>query len=265
VVFLVAIHNPTMVVEPQQPLRGPEPAVPQPNSGRGNNDALAQRVDVVSDSLLALAKDARYVKEFQSLFLQVMSLFLPRRRHQLLVHESWILASLLCFALGLKHTSKGTTLGMETVGLQFPTRAARWKFVAAVMTTLSWAYAFSPDRTAASDAANRDGHRLRDSSRYSSSNEEPQHNEEMLRGNRRRQFHEAQRQAMLRRASEAAGNQNSPSSTSTSESQGAISSPNIQTSAQTVRSSIRQRIKIIFYQLAQVCLGCLRVTRFKSV
>jgi len=186
-----------------------------------------RRLNLVPDSLLALAKDVRYVKECQNLFLQVLSSMFPRRHPNRLEQESWILGTILCLALGLKHTASknnnnnnnnnnSITLGMETVGLQFSNSSAgqRWKLFAATIAALGWAYVFSPDTTSTS----------RSSSRNNNSNNHPsltntttmntttmtttttmtQRNDEFLRGESRRQFHLRQRQAMLRRAQEAA-------------------------------------------------------------
>lgn len=211
----------------------------------------AQHLDVIPDSLLALAKDTRYVQECQALFLQVLSSMLPRRRYQLLEQESWILSSLLCLALGLQHTSKGTSLGMETVGLQFPGKSARWKLVGFTLIYLSWAYAFSPYR----DLATNQGNNINDSDdSISPSNQETQQNDEMLRGSRRREFHDRQRRAMLQRAAEAAGN---PPNSSTLDSQ-SNASDRPENLAQTTRTdntpvdSLLKRIRSVLLQIAKI-------------
>lgn len=202
-------------------------------------------LDVIPDSLLALAKDSRYVKECQSLFLQVLSTLLPRRRHQLLEQESWILASLLCLGM-MRHTANGTTLGMEAVGLQFPSNASRWKFVLMALATFSWAYAFSSERQ-----RNAAGDRPAITS-------SPEENDERLQGLSRREFHERQRQAMLQRASQASGygtnETNNINSNNTTQSSAAAARENTQNQDDdfSLHNSLRRKIKLLAHQLAQV-------------
>jgi hypothetical protein len=198
-----------------------------------------ERLEIVPDGLLALAKDTRYVKECQSLFLQVLLSLFPRRSHFLLEQESWILASLLCLALGLKRTTKGTSLGMETLGLQFPSTASRWKLVTTTLVALSWAFFFSPHRNrtnnipsttttttststsmstnlAASDSTTATIIRARRDDDYQiTSSGGTLQNDELLRGVTRREFHERQRRAMMERAIQAASLPSSSSTTPT--------------------------------------------------
>lgn len=243
---------------------------------------LQQRLGVVPGSLIALAKDTRYVKECQSLFLQVLSFIFPRRRHQLLEQESWILGSLLCFVLGLRHTSKSTTLGMETVGLQFSTNSSRWKLVASTLAAFSWAYAFSPStytnrvagitlgisRSEDSTADNGGSINglsggqdfpLRPSSSSSLlSGEETHPNDELLRGQSRREFHELQRQAMLRRSREAAEteassqSQNTPAVDTTAIQPETVSSPLLQSRPQDITCRLQIKLKMLLFKFAQV-------------
>ncbi|CAB9507135.1 Peroxisome biogenesis factor 10 [Seminavis robusta] len=229
-----------------------------------NNHLFNGRLEFVPDGLLALAKDARYVKECQALFQQVISSVLPRRRHALAEQESWILASLLCLALGLRQTSKGTTLGMETVGLRFSNGASRWKLVASTLVALSWAYAFSAhNRTSSHDNdAISSGTTTRTTNNGATNpsamlSADTQQNDELLRGVSRREFHERQRQAMLRRANQAASaatsnnhqgeiiinsTERAPSSVSTTQ----------QTSIPEWATTLRKKLKSVLLLLARV-------------
>ena len=251
-----------------------EPLIPPPAT------QLQQRLDVVPGSLIALAKDTRYVKECQSLFLQVLSSIFPRRRHQLLEQESWILGSLLCFALGLRHTSKSTTLGMETVGLQFSTNSSRWKLVASTLAAFSWAYAFSPstntnrltgitlgnshsedstaDNGGSINGLGQDSPLRPSSSSSLLSGEETRPNDELLRGQSRREFHELQRQAMLRRAREAAEIQASgqdhgtPAVDTTALEPESTSSPLLQSRRRDIMVRLHIKLKMMLLKFAQV-------------
>jgi peroxin-10 len=173
--------------------------------------------NVVPESLLALAKDTRYVEECKILLLQVLRSVLPQRREDLLDRDAWYLSVFLYNFLVILR--KGRTLGMEICGLRYPERIARWKVVAASLATASSIYALH--------RATADGE---DSSGPGT---------ESLRGTHRRQVYENQRQAMLRRA-------NSPSD--------AVSSPMRNTASQQVSSapsSIRGKMRELIRKLLQ--------------
>lgn len=206
--------------------------------------SAASSTNVIPETLIALAKDSRYVKEIQALFLKVLSIVLPRRRHQLLEQEAWILASLLSLGLGIRHTSKRTTLGMDAVGLQFTKNSARWKLILFSFGALSWAYAFSPHRNVNSSINRNNPPSLQG---------RPSENvDQVLRGSSRREFHERQRQAMLRRANhaEASTSQGSINDTRTNGSSAQSGTGSVSSSTDT----IRQRIKSILLTLARVRL-----------
>jgi hypothetical protein len=95
--------------------------------------------NVVPESLLALAKDTRYVEECKMLLLQVLRSILPERREDLLDRDAWYLSVILYNLLVILR--KGRTLGMEICGLRYSERIARWKVVAASLATASSIYA----------------------------------------------------------------------------------------------------------------------------
>jgi peroxin-10 len=173
--------------------------------------------NVVPESLLALAKDTRYVEECKMLLLQVLRSVLPERREDLLDRDAWYLSVVLYnFLVVLR---KGRTLGMEICGLRYPGEIARWKVVAASLATASSTYAL---HRATAD--------IEDSSGPGT---------ESLRGTQRRQIYENQRQAMLRRAN------------STSD---VVSSPMRNAGQEQVSSapsSIRKRIRELIRKLLQ--------------
>lgn len=134
--------------------------------------------NMVPESLLALAKDTRYVEECKVLLLQVLRSVLPERREDLLDRDAWYLSVILYNFLVILR--KGRTLGMEICGLRYPERIASWKVVAASLATASSIYAV---HRATADSEDSSGPGT-----------------ESLRGTQRRQVYENQRQAMLRRA-----------------------------------------------------------------
>jgi peroxin-10 len=173
--------------------------------------------NVVPESLLALAKDTRYVEECKILLLQVLRSVLPERREELLDRDAWYLSVVLYNFLVILR--KGRTLGMEICGLRYPDKISRWKVVAASLATASSIYAL---HRATADSEDASGRRT-----------------EALRGTQRRQVYENQRQAMLQRAN------------STSD---AVSSPMRNAGGQQVSaapSSIRERMRELIRKLLQ--------------
>jgi peroxin-10 len=174
--------------------------------------------NVVPESLLALAKDTRYVEECKILLLQVLRSVLPQRREDLLDRDAWYLSVVLYNFLVILR--KGRTLGMEICGLRYPERIARWKVVAASLATASSIYALHRATTDGEDSSGP--------------------GTESLRGTQRRQVYDNQRQAMLRRAN------------STSD---AVSSPMRNTGGQeqvsSAPSSIRGKMRELIRKLLQ--------------
>jgi hypothetical protein len=175
--------------------------------------------NVVPESLLALAKDARYVEECKTLLLKVLRSVLPERREDLLDRDAWYLSVILYNLLVILR--KGRTLGMEICGLRYPERIARWKVVAASLATASSIYAL---HRATADREDASAPRT-----------------ESLRGMDRRQFYESQRQAMLRRADTTPNVVSSPTRNTLSSGQQVSAAP----------LSIRERMRELIRKLLQ--------------
>lgn len=186
------------------------------NNYSATANACASESYSVPDGLMAMSKDARYVRDCKALLFSLLSSLMPRRRHQL-EQESWILASLLCFSMGLKRTPNSTTLGMETCGLAYSfsfESSSRWKWFLSTAAALSWAFSSAGTAVIGGNDSSNSNYR-----RYSDSNAnlhslniigvDPHFNGEMLRGPSRREFYERQRSEMLLRANLAASNQQS--------------------------------------------------------
>jgi hypothetical protein len=178
--------------------------------------------NVVPESLLALAKDTRYVEECKILLLQVLRSVLPQRREELLDRDAWYL-SVVLYNL-LITVRKGRTLGMEICGLRYPAEIARWKIVAASLGAASSIYAL---------------HRVT-ADRQDSSGP----GTESLRGTQRRQVYENQRQAMLRRANSTSDAVSSPMRNAAGQGQQVSSAPS------SIRGKMRELIQKLIQSLA---------------
>jgi hypothetical protein len=139
------------------------------------------QLDVIPESLLSWAKDARYIQLCQQLLQQILE---PWSRHlsssSSIRKDTWVLSSLLYVLLLV--VPSGRTLGMEACGLTvavgpktITTRLAR-----ALLLSISGMYALDRwTRTTAQNPSNN--------------------NRESLRGDERRQIHERLRQQMMQR------------------------------------------------------------------
>jgi len=148
---------------------------------QGADTSITDESNVVPESLLAFAKDSRYLEECKTLLLQLLRKALPSRGEDLLDRDAWYASAVLYTAIVLLR--RGRTLGMEVCGLKYPERIARWKVVAASLAAASTVYTLHLHRATVE----------RDSASSTPSTES-------LHGIQRRQFYERQRLAMLHRA-----------------------------------------------------------------
>lgn len=136
---------------------------------------------VVAESLLAIAKDARYIQECQALLLQVLTPFIASRHD---VEQHWgptteLLSSLLYAVMVLAR--KKRTAGMEVTGIEFGIGRQRWTLVVGALASAVWIYGIR--RCAAAVRANL-----------------ARNATESLTGAQRRYVFEQQRQEMVQRA-----------------------------------------------------------------
>ena len=174
---------------------------PSSDAGRSNSSYNAA---LIGDSLLALAKDARYVDECRRLWLALLC----GDRHSSSDHDVWwwdatatFLSSVLYALTVLRR--KGRTLGMESVGLTYNSGGPplpKWKLVTGALVSAAWVYSVR------CWVAVR---RRTPSSVLAASNQAVLEDERLTGAPRRRVF-EQQRQAMMRRA--AAAQQQQPTS-----------------------------------------------------
>jgi hypothetical protein len=151
----------------------------------GETDApQPQASHPIPASLLAIAKDARYLLACQELVQQVLSAFSTTSPEDSaddrFALEASLISSLLYTLFVVVRKKK--TLGMEAAGLKYADELARWKIVGLSLVATLSTYAVG---------------RLANNCR----NDDPQIASEALRGERRREHFEEQRRAMLERAS----------------------------------------------------------------
>lgn len=139
--------------------------------------------DLVPETLLALAKDSRYIRQCQELLTSIF-----RQRDDVDETYFWWWSALLYATLVVVRKKK--TLGMEFVGLQHaPT--SRWQErIGKLVVAAGWALWMR--------------HCIQWERRYLQNNREEQRHER-LRGAARQYYFEQQRRAMMQRASRASG------------------------------------------------------------
>lgn len=142
---------------------------------------------VIPESLLAIAKDGRYVKECEDLLLRVLHTITPwlssrgviERGEQNLQPTAAFFSPILYSVLVLARTRR--TAGMQVCNLEFSESLGRWKLVAGAMASAAWIYGM----------------------RSGAAFQRPSNSSEWLTGVQRRQAFEDQRQEMVRRAATA--------------------------------------------------------------
>jgi hypothetical protein len=137
--------------------------------------------EIIPETLLALAKDARYVERCKLLLLRMMESIVaaePSRRSE---HVAGFLSSALYALIVLSR--KRRTIGMECTGVKYDDSVAKWKLMTGALIAAIFTYGVR--RVAASD-------------------EGDSRQQEALTGQQRRHVYERQRQQMLERAAAAA-------------------------------------------------------------
>jgi hypothetical protein len=227
---------------------------PLPN----NNDN-----DLVPETLLSLAKDARYIQQCQALVKELIEpiILLQRggdRGHssvEQLEKDSWVMSSLLYIVL-LVVPNGGRTMGMDSLGLKFSQTSSsslrRQKLVVgAMLLSIYGSYAFQRwlqrRSSTTTTTAGMD-------STTATSNQRNATNQEALRGSARRRMHEALREQMLQRSRAFPAQQNTRGQTTPP--QAAAAAPSIGHSTNERRlSSMRDRFWSFLLSSTQVRLG----------
>jgi hypothetical protein len=158
--------------------------------------------NLIGESLLSLAKDARYIQQCQNLLLQVIEPMMARHDSQsrldlqkITLFLSYVLYTLLVVA------PTGRTLGMEVCGLRFTGETTKRRHLAGSLLAVTVG-AFALDRLTTRNNTN-----------------DTTANREALRGGDRRRMHDILRRQMLQRAASQSTSTSSPPSTSTSTAQ----------------------------------------------
>lgn len=152
-----------------------------------NTEDMPIQLDVIPESLLSFAKDARYIQLCQQLLQQILEPW--SRRHpsssSSIQKDTWFLSSFLYVLLVV--VPSGRTLGMEACGLTVAVgpKTTSTRLARVLLLSISGLYAL--DRWV-----------TRTTTQTPSTN-----NRESLRGDERRQIHEQLRQQMMQRAGDA--------------------------------------------------------------
>jgi Ring finger domain len=191
-------------------------------------------IGLVPESLLAIAKDARYVDECKALVLRILqhafSTTLSRDAEERWEPTAGLLSSLLYTVLVLAR--KKRTAGMEVCGIEFSSDDGpllRWKLVTGAVISAVWIYGIRSAAAAAKTTAAAARH-------YSS---------ESLTGAQRRRVFDEQRREMMQRASTAAVDAGGANTTVTSP------PPSSNTSTAGSSRTIAERLRSLIQSAAQ--------------
>lgn len=147
---------------------------------------MAESEDLIPESLLAIAKDSRYIQECCEVVVEIWHRWCPRQRRENLERDAWFWSLVLYIVLVVG--SRGRTLGMEALGLSYINRDAsrtsssfisRFKLLSTSLGLVAAVYLLQ-SQTSETDATRE--------------------RVENLTGSSRRDFFEAQRRAMIQRS-----------------------------------------------------------------
>lgn len=188
------------------------------------------QLDVIPESLLSLAKDARYIYLCQQLLHQILE---PWSRHPAssisIQEDTWFLSSILYVLLVV--VPSGRTLGMEALGLTVAVgpKTSTTRLAKAMLLSISGMYAL--DRW----------------TRTTPQNQSTNDDRESLRGDERRQIHERLRQQMIQRTG---GASTTTTTITTQANPSTLSSPTTNPSEPSM--SYSQRLKSLLKACAKV-------------
>lgn len=186
------------------------------------------QLDVIPESLLSLAKDARYIQLCQQLLQQIIEPWSRQNPPSSIHKDTWFLSSFLYVLLVV--VPSGRTLGMEASGLTtvavVEPKTTTNRLARALLLSISGMYALD---------------------RWTRTTQNPSTNRESLRGEERRQIHERLRQQMLQRSGGASTTMTA--TTTTTQTNVSTSSP---TNHPSQSSSYSQRLKSLLKACAKV-------------
>jgi hypothetical protein len=194
-----------------------------------NTEDMPIPLDVIPESILSFAKDARYIQLCQQLLQQILEPWSRDPSSSSINKDTWFLSSFLYVLLVV--VPSGRTLGMEACGL---TTVAGVGPKTTTTTHLARALLLSVSGLYALDRWTR-----------TTTTQNPFTNRESLRGDARRQIHERLRQQMMQRQTGGA----STTTTQTNPITPSLSSPN---NPSQQSSSYSQRLKSILKACAKV-------------
>lgn len=213
------------------------------------------RETIVPEVLLALVKDSRYIELCQSLLTDVLSPFSSNLKHP----DTTLCAASILYATTVVLRT-GRSLGMEACGLSFQQK--KWHSWSALVMTALWVHALKRWSSNINNTSSRMASVEDDNSSVINENNNGDTSspfpiglnhlgsqEESLRGDARRRFHQEQQQAMRLRASQLEGDADQSGNNSTQQQRTTTSNNTTPNTAETSLLSVARWKKRVFESL----------------